>query len=145
MSIQKSPKWPIHLAFYFIIDCLSSFFSRKKITQCSKIFVNFILEGKWTVGGFSYTLSRAKSNGIIHFVLSLKLGSLRVFRRPPKTLYFLCNSFSLHRNENLITDSYSSGKNTTFLFKPFFSQVNNKRLSIYGPTIPLCTRCLTLV
>ena len=51
---------------------------------------------------------------------------------PPKTLYFPCNLFSLYRNENLIKDSSIPGKNTHFLFKPFFSQVNNKRFSIYG-------------
>ena len=31
-------------------------------------------EGKWTFRIISYTLSRAKSNGTIHFVLSLKYG-----------------------------------------------------------------------
>ena len=48
--------------------------------------------------------------------------------------------FSLHRNENVITDSSISGKNTYFLFKPFFPQVNNKRFSIYESTIPLTDR-----
>ena len=35
--------------------------------------LTFILEGKLTFGIISYTLDCAKSNGIIHFVLSLKL------------------------------------------------------------------------
>ena len=35
--------------------------------------LKFILEGKWIVWTISYTLSRAKSNGTIHFVLSIKL------------------------------------------------------------------------
>ena len=38
---------------------------------------------------------------------------------PHKTLYFLCNSFSLHHNENLITDSYSSGKIHLFCLNLF--------------------------
>ena len=59
---------------------------------------------------------------------------------PAKTLYFLCNSFSLNRTENLITDSSIRGKNKSFLFKPFFSQVNNKRFSIYESTIPITAK-----
>ena len=113
--------------------------NRKKFTQCSKNYIKFIFEYKWTTNIESYTLSRAKSNGIVHFVLSLKLGSLRVFRSPPQSLYFLCNSFSsfsLHLSKNLITDSSSPSKNKSILFKPFFSQVNNKRFSIYGSTSP---------
>ena len=72
VSIQKSHKWPIHLASFFLL--IPKVHLKKKITQCSKIFEIFILESKWTVEGFSYTLSRDKSNGTIHFVLSLKLG-----------------------------------------------------------------------
>ena len=37
----------------------------------------------------------------------------------------------------MITDSSIPLKNKSFLFKPFFSQVNNKRFSIYESTIPL--------
>ena len=54
----------------------------------------------------SYTLSHAKSNGTNHFILSLKLGEPSGFLEAPvQILYFLCNSFFWHRNENLITDS----------------------------------------
>ena len=43
-----------------------------------------------------HTLRRAKSNGTIHFVQSLKLEwSISFSADSPKTLYFLCNSFSL--------------------------------------------------
>ena len=107
-------------------------FFRKKFTRFSKNYVKFILEGKWTFGIISYTLSHAKSNGSINFVLSLKLGSLSIFRRPPKTLYFICNSFSLHSTENMITDSSIPWKNKPFLFKSFFSQVNNKKKYLWA-------------
>ena len=33
-------------------------------------------------------------------------GALAFSVDPPKTLYFLCESFSLHCTENLITDSF---------------------------------------
>ena len=44
-----------------------------------------------------YTLSCAKPNGSINFVLSLKLDEETV----PKPLYFLLNSFSSWLTENL--------------------------------------------
>ena len=55
--------------------------------RCSKKNVKFILVGKLTFKIIFYTLSCAKSNGTIHFVLSLKLGSLSIFRRPPQKPY----------------------------------------------------------
>ena len=50
--------------------------------------IKFILEDKSTNGIFLYTLGRAKSNGSINFVPSLKLGEDSIFRRPPKILIF---------------------------------------------------------
>ena len=144
-SILRGMKWvsrilekePIHLAFFYN-TWISIFFF--KCMRCSKFFFKFTLEGKWSFSIISYTLSHAKSNGTIHFVLSLKLGEPIGFSvAPPKTLYFLCNKFSLHRIENLITDSSIPGKNKSFLFKPFFSRMNNKKIHIYGSTIPLTT------
>ena len=53
-----------------------------------------------------------------------KIGGGEAFSAdPPKPLYFLFKLFSLHRTENLITDSYITFKNKYCLFKTFFSQV----------------------
>ena len=60
-----------------------------------------------------YTLRCAKSNGTVHFVLSLKLAEPKIFPWPPKTLYFLCNSFSLRFREK-------SSQTKTFSRQVFF-------------------------
>ena len=44
--------------------------------------------------------------------------------------------------QNMIADSSIPGKNTSFLFESFFSQVYNKRFSIYGSMIPLRDRMI---
>ena len=51
--------------------------------RCSKNYIKSILEGKWTFVIISYTLSCAKSNGSIHFVLYVKLA----FSRSTKIWY----------------------------------------------------------
>ena len=103
--------------------------------RCFKKNLKFLLEGKWTFGIIPYTLSRAKSNGTIHLFFLWNWHSLSIFLRPPKTLYFICNWFSLHHTENLITESSIPWKNTSFLFKPFFSRWIIKYFFIYDSTI----------
>ena len=86
---------------------------RKFFTRRSKNFIKSILDGNELLV-VSYTLSRAKSNGTIHFVLSLKFWRFIVFFvEPPKTLYFLRNSFSLRFREK-------SSQIKTFSRKVFF-------------------------
>ena len=74
--------------------------------RCSKFCIKFIFENK-EKKAVLYTLSRATSNGGIDFVLALKFEKYSIFcRPPPKTLYFLCNSFSLRLTENLHKQKY---------------------------------------
>ena len=63
-----------------------------------------------------YTLRRAKSNGTIHFVLSLKLEqSISFSVDTPKTLYFLCNSFSLQCREKS-SETKKKSRKVFFMF-----------------------------
>ena len=62
-----------NLSFNFLYEFKKFNFFNKFFKQCAKSSIKFILEGKWNFGIISYTLSRAKSNGSINFVLSLKL------------------------------------------------------------------------
>ena len=48
-----------------------------------------------------------------------KIGGVAFSIDLPKNCYFLCNSFSLHHTENLITDSYIELKNNLFCLNHF--------------------------
>ena len=76
-SMWRGMKWVSKITPKYRIDLVSFFFKftklhffQKKFTWCSNNYIKFILEGKWTFGVISYTLSHAKSNETIHFVLS---------------------------------------------------------------------------
>ena len=62
-----------NLFIFFFFKFMKFNFFWKNLTRCSKFFYTFILKGKWSFLIISYTPSRTKSNGTIHFVLSLKL------------------------------------------------------------------------
>ena len=62
------------------------FFFSKKIMRCSKKYINFFFQSKWTKSQM-YTLRRAKSNATIHFVLSLKLAAPKNFPWTPQKPY----------------------------------------------------------
>ena len=62
--------------------------------RCSKKYIKFIFEDESANGIHLYTLSRAKSNGSINFVLSLKLEEEKHFPWTPQNPYiFNATSF----------------------------------------------------
>ena len=106
------------------------FFS-KKITRRSKTFVKFILEGKWSFGIISYTLSRAKSNGTIHFVLSLKFGDPCSFPQTPQKTYIFYATRFIYGLEKIFTNKNIFSKGFLHvLFRSFFSKLYNKNFEL---------------
>ena len=101
-------------------------FFQKKITRCSKKNLFIILKCKWTLGIISHTLSRAKSNGTNHFVLSLRLGSLCIFRRTPKPYIFYATHFLYGWQKFFIKQNIFSQGVLHVLFRTFFSKMYNK-------------------
>ena len=84
-----------------------------------------------------YTLRRAKSNGTIHFVLSLKLEQSISFSVDPKKPYIFYATRFLYGLEKIFTNKNNFPKGFLHvLFRTFFSILYNKNVEFKSQRSP---------